>query len=149
MAERTEGSIVIAAPPARVMDVLTDYEAYPAWADVRATRVLERGDGGLATRVAFELDVPGLGRASYVLVYRYAPSDAGLSWASSEAHGAVRSVAGEYLLGETDDGGTAVTYRLEVELAALVPGVLRTKGQELLIANALENLKRRVEGGDR
>lgn len=149
MAERTEGSIVIAAPPARVMDVLVDYEAYPAWADVRATRVLERGDGGLATRVAFELDVPGLGRASYVLAYRYAPSDAGLSWTSTEAHGAVRTVAGEYLLAETEDGGTAVTYRLEVELGPLIPGVVRTKGQELVIANALENLRRRVEGAAR
>lgn len=149
MAERTEGSIVIAAPPARVMDVLTDYEAYPAWADVRSTRVLERGEGGLATRVAFELDVPALGRASYVLAYRYAPMDAGLSWASTEAHGSVRSVAGEYLLAETEDGGTAVTYRLEVELAALIPGVVRTKGQELLIANALENLRRHVEGDGR
>lgn len=146
MAERTEGSIVIAAPPERVMDVLTDYEAYPAWSDVRSTRVLERGEGGLATRVAFELDVPGLGRAAYVLAYRYAPADAGMSWASTEAHGAVRSVAGEYLLAATEDGGTGVTYRLEVELAALIPGVLRTKGQELLIANALERLRRRVEG---
>lgn len=146
MAERTEGTIVIAAPVARVMDVLTDYESYPTWSDVRETRILERGEGGLATRVAFELDVPALGRASYVLSYRYAPADAGLSWSSTEAHGALRSVAGEYLLADTEDGSTSVTYRLEVELAALIPGVVRTKGQELLIWNALEKLKRHVEG---
>lgn len=144
MAERTEGSIVISAPVPRVMDVLTDFESYPRWAGVQ-TRVLERGDGGLATVVAFELDVPALGRASYVLSYRYAPADAGLSWTSTEAHGALRSVAGEYLLAETEDGATAVTYRLEVELAALIPAVVRTKGQELLIGNALENLKSHVE----
>ena len=146
MTERAEGTIVIASPPGRVMDVLTDFEGYPAWAEVRSARVLERGAGGLATRVRFELQVPGLGGADYVLAYRYAPGDAGMSWTSTEANGAVSGVAGEYLLAETDDGGTQVTYRLDVELAVLLPGVLRSKGQELLIANALGNLKRRVEG---
>ncbi|MFM7718022.1 MAG: SRPBCC family protein [Actinomycetota bacterium] len=146
MTERAEGTIVVAAPPARVMDVLEDFESYPVWAQVRDARVLERGEGGRATRVRFELDVPGLGHADYVLAYRYAPGDAGMSWTSVEANGAVSGVAGEYLLAETDDGATSVTYRLDVELAVLLPGVVRTKGQELLIANALGNLKRRVEG---
>lgn len=146
MTERTEGSIVIAAVPARVMDVLTDYESYPSWAEVRSTRVLERGEGGLATRVAFELDVPLLGKTSYTLSYRYAPGDAGLSWVSTEAHGAVSSVAGEYLLADEGDGTTRVTYRLAVELGVLLPGVVRTQGERRLIENALEALKRRVEG---
>lgn len=145
MTERTEGSIVIAADPSRVMDVLTDYEAYPSWAEVRSCRVLERGEGGRATRVAFDLDVPALGRTSYTLAYRYAPGDAGLSWVSTEAHGVVSSVAGEYLLSEEGDG-TRVIYRLAVELGVLLPGVVRAKGEERLIANALEALKRRVEG---
>lgn len=146
MADRTEGTIVVDAPPSRVMDVIADLEAYPEWAEVRSTRILERGAGGMATRVAFEIDVPILGRASYTLAYRYAPGDAGMSWVSTEAHGAVTSVAGEYLLADLDDGRTEVTYRLEVGLAALLPAVVRTVGQRRLIANALDNLKRRVEG---
>lgn len=143
MTERTEGSIVIAANPSRVMDVITDYEAYPSWAEVRSCRVLERGEGGLATKVAFDLDVPALGRTSYTLAYRYAGDEA-LSWVSTEAHGAVSSVAGEYLLSEEGEG-TRVTYRLAVELGVLLPGVVRAKGEQRLIANALESLKRRVE----
>jgi carbon monoxide dehydrogenase subunit G len=143
--DRTEGSIVIDAPPSRVMDVLTDFESYPSWAEVRSTSVLERGAGGLASRVGFDIEVPVLGRASYTLVYRYAPGDAGMSWVSTEAHGAVTSVAGEYLLADLDDGRTEVTYRLAVDLAALLPAVVRTEGQRRLIANALDNLKRRVE----
>jgi carbon monoxide dehydrogenase subunit G len=143
--DRAEGSIVVDASPARVMDVLTDFESYPAWAEVRSTRVLERGAGGLATRVAFEIDVPVLGRATYTLTYRYAPGDAGMSWVSTEAHGAVTAVAGEYLLADLDGGRTEVTYRLAVDLAALVPAVVRTEGQRRLIANALGELKRRVE----
>ncbi len=146
MAEQTEGSIQIDAAAAEIMDVLTHYEAYPEWADVKSAKVLERGEGGLATKVAFEVEVPVLGRAEYTLVYRYAPGDAGMSWVSTEARGAVTSVAGEYLLDEVD-GQTAVTYRLAVELGVLLPGFVRTQGAKRVIDNALEGLKRRVELG--
>ena len=103
MAEQTEGSILVEAPAAEIMDVLTDYEAYPEWADVKTASVLERGEGGVGTRVAFEVEVPILGRASYTLAYRYAPADGGMSWVSTEARGAVSDISGEYLLSEIDD----------------------------------------------
>jgi len=146
MAEQTEGSILIEAPAAEVMDVLVDYEAYPAWADVKTARIVERGEGGVATKVAFEVEVPVLGRAEYTLAYRYAPGDAGMSWVSTEARGSVTNITGEYLLDEVD-GQTAVTYRLAVELGVLLPGFVRTQGAKRVIDNALEGLKRRVELG--
>lgn len=146
MAEQTEGSIRIEASPAEIMDVLTDYEAYPEWADVKSARVVERGDGGLGTKVAFEVDVPMLGRADYTLAYRYAPGDTGMSWVSTEARGAVTKITGEYLLDEIE-GETTVTYRLAVELGVLLPGFVRTQGAKRVIDNALEGLKRRVELG--
>ena len=146
MAEQTEGSILIEAAPAEIMDVLTDYEAYPDWADVKSARVVERAEGGLATKVAFEVEVPVLGRAEYTLAYRYAPGDAGMSWVSTEARGSVTDITGEYLLDEVD-GRTEVTYRLAVELGVLLPGFVRTQGARRVIDNALEGLKRRVELG--
>ncbi|HSD49260.1 MAG TPA: SRPBCC family protein [Actinomycetota bacterium] len=146
MAEQTEGSILIDASAAEVMDVLTDYEVYPEWADVKSARVVERGEGGLATKVAFEIDVPVLGRAEYTLAYRYAPADAGMSWVSTEARGSVTNITGEYLLDEVD-GQTKVTYRLAVELGVLLPGFVRTQGAKRVIDNALAGLKRRVELG--
>jgi carbon monoxide dehydrogenase subunit G len=146
MEEQTEGSILVDASAAEVMDVLTDYEAYPEWADVKTARVVERGEGGLATKVAFEINVPVLGRAEYTLAYRYAPADAGMSWVSTEARGSVTNITGEYLLDEVD-GRTAVTYRLAVELGVLLPGFVRTQGAKRVIDNALEGLKRRVELG--
>jgi carbon monoxide dehydrogenase subunit G len=146
MAEQTEGSILIEAPAAEIMDVLTEYEAYPEWADVKSVTVVERGEGGLATKVAFEVEVPVLGRAEYTLAYRYAPGDAGMSWVSTEARGAVSNITGEYLLDERD-GETHVTYRLAVELGVLLPGFVRTQGAKRVIDNALEGLKRRVELG--
>jgi hypothetical protein len=147
MTEHTEGSIVIEASAAEIMDVLTEYEAYPEWADVKSASVLERGEGGLAKRVAFQVDVPLLGKASYTLAYRYAPADAGLSWVTTEARGSVSNISGEYLLTEIDDRETKVVYRLNVELGVLLPGFVRTQGAKRVIENALEGLKRRVELG--
>jgi hypothetical protein len=147
MTEHTEGSIVIEASAAEIMDVLTEYEAYPEWADVKSASVLERGEGRLATKVAFQVDVPLLGKASYTLAYRYAPADAGLSWVTTEARGSVSNISGEYLLTEIDDRETKVVYRLNVELGVLLPGFVRTQGAKRVIENALEGLKRRVELG--
>jgi carbon monoxide dehydrogenase subunit G len=144
--EHAEGSIVIEAPLEDVMEVIEDYESYPEWADVKRVEVRRRGDGGRATEVAFEVDVPVLGKASYTLTYRYAPGDTGISWVTKEARGAVRDIRGEYLLDEIDDT-TKVTYRLAVELGVLVPGFLRTEGAKRVIENALEKLKKRVEMG--
>jgi carbon monoxide dehydrogenase subunit G len=146
MGEHAEGSITIDASAADVMDVITDYESYPEWADVKSAVVLQRGQGGLATEVAFEVEVPLFGRAAYVLAYRYAPGDAGLSWVTKEARGAVSNITGEYLLDEVD-GRTTVTYRLNVELGVLLPGFVRTQGSKRVIENALERLKARVELG--
>lgn len=145
--EHAEGSIVIEAPLEDVMEVIEDYESYPEWADVRSVDVRRRGEGDRATEVAFEVDVPVLGRAAYTLSYQYAPGDTGLSWTTTEARGAIRDIRGEYLLHDLSDGETKVTYRLGVELGVLVPGFLRSEGAKRVIENALEKLKRRVEMG--
>jgi len=147
MSEQTEGQIVIEATAAEIMDVLTDFEAYPDWADVKSVKILQRGEGGVGTRVAFEVEVPVLGKASYTLAYRYAPGEGGMSWVSTEARGAVSNIAGEYLLTEIDGDETKVIYRLAVDLGVLLPGFVRTQGEKRVIENALEGLKRRVELG--
>ena len=144
MGEHAEGSITIDAPAADVMDVITDYESYPEWAEIRSAAILQRGPGGLATEVAFEVEVPLFGRAAYILAYRYAPGDAGLSWVTKDARGAVSNITGEYLLDDVE-GRTTVTYRLNVELGVLLPGFVRTQGSARVIENALERLKARVE----
>ena len=145
--EHAEGSIVIEAPLEDVMEVIEDYESYPEWADVRTVDVRQRGEGNRATEVAFEVDVPVLGKAAYTLSYQYAPGVTGLSWFTTEARGAIRDIRGEYLLDELSEAETKVTYRLGVEIGVLVPGFLRTEGAKRVIENALEKLKRRVEMG--
>ena len=145
--EHAEGSIVIDAPLEDVMEVIEDYESYPEWSEVQTVDIRQRGEGGRAYEVAYEVDVPVLGKATYTLSYRYAPGDTGLSWVTREARGAIRDIRGEYLLNELSDSETKVTYRLAVEIGVLVPGFVRTEGAKRVIENALERLKRRVEMG--
>lgn len=147
MAERAEGSVLIEGTAADVMEVIADYESYAEWAGVESVEVIARGPDGRGTEVAFEVELPVLGRAAYTLSYRYAPGDTGLSWTTSEARGAVRDIWGEYLVTEVDERNTKVTYRLSVDLGVLVPGLLRTQGAQRVISTALEGLKRRVERG--
>lgn len=145
--EHAEGSIEIDAPLEDVMEVLENYEAYPEWAEVNRVDVRQRAEGGRGTEVLFEVDVPVLGKATYVLSYQYASGDTGLSWTTKRASGAIRDIRGEYLLNELSEDQTKVTYRLGVELGILVPGFIRTEGARRVIENALERLKRRVEMG--
>jgi hypothetical protein len=69
-----------------------------------------------------------------------------MSWTTREAEGALKEVAGEYVL-EESGGDTRVTYRLSVDLAVSVPSPLRRQGEKRIVKTALEGLKRRVEEG--
>lgn len=144
MAEPTEGTIRIEAPPARVLAAIVDFAGYPEWAEgVRGAEVLETGADGLPERVAFHVSVAGI-EARYTLAYRYAQNDAGVSWTTVEASGAVRDVEGDYRL--TPDGGaTQVTYRLRVEPGMALPGFLIRHAEATIVETALGGLKGRVE----
>ena len=76
--EHAEGSVVIEAPLEDVMEVIEDYESYPEWSEVQTVDIRQRGEGGRAYEVAYEVDVPVLGKAAYTLAYVYpdAPADA-------------------------------------------------------------------------
>lgn len=145
MADRTEGTILIEAEPEDVMEVLLDFDAYPEWAGVQSAEVLEDDVEARPAAVAFRVFQAGLD-ASYTLEYDYAPDDGGMAWTTREAGGALRDVAGEYVL-EGSEGGTRVTYRLAVDLAVAVPSMLRRQGEKRIVKTALEGLKRRVEEG--
>lgn len=144
MADRTEGTIEIEGTPEEIMAVIADFEAYPEWAEgIRAAEVRARDGLGRGTEVAFEFAAMGF-TARYTLVYEYADDDAGVSWTTTEASGAVRAVEGEYAL-EALNGDTEVTYRLTVEPAVPLPGFVKRRADRQAIATGLGGLKRRVE----
>ena len=145
MAEQTEGTNEIDASPADVMEVITDFEAYPKWAQgVRKAKVTKRDSKGRPSEVSFEAGQMGIS-ASYTLAYRYKAKDGGIAWKSTKASGAVKSIKGEYLL-EASRKGTRVTYRLELEPAVGLGGFMKRQAERTIINTALGGLKKRVEG---
>jgi uncharacterized membrane protein len=145
MADRTQMSIEIDAPPDKVMAVIADLESYPEWVAAASTvRVLEIGPQGRVRRALFVLDA-GIVRDTYELVYDWAPDGRTVQWrlVSGELQ---KAQDGWYRLDERPGGATLVTYELTVDLAIPMIGVLKRKAERVITDTALKELKRRVEG---
>ena len=144
MAELTTGSTEIDASPDAVMRVLTNFDAYPAWAGVKTAEVRATDATGRPSEVAMTISQMGF-EAAYTLAYDYAPDDGGFSWTTKEATGVVKDVQGSYVL-QPNGQRTNVTYELALELTISLPGFLKRQAAKQVISMALEGLKQRVEG---
>src|SRR5262245_45707039 len=143
MAEQTSSSIVIDAPPAAVMDVIADFPAYPAWAKgVKVATVTSELPDGRAAEVYFSLDVSPI-KDEYTLSYIW-NGDSDVSWTLVEGK-MLRALDGEYVLTDLGDGSTDVTYRLALDVSIPLIGMIKRKGEKILIDTALKGLKQRVE----
>jgi len=142
MAEQTTSSIVIDAAPAAVMGVIADFPAYPEWAKGMKSAVpLATGPDGRAQEVRFVLDVAPI-KDEYTLAYTW-QDDREVSWTLVDGS-LLRMLDGAYVLREVG-GRTEVTYRLTLDLTIPLIGMLKRKGEKMLIDTALRGLKTRVE----
>jgi ribosome-associated toxin RatA of RatAB toxin-antitoxin module len=143
MAEQTTSSIVIDAAPADVMAVIADFPAYPTWAKgVITADVVATGDDGTVEQVFFALDVSPI-KDEYTLAYEW-DGDRAVTWSLVEGK-MLRALDGAYLLRALDNGSTEVTYRLALDVSIPLIGMLKRKGEKILIDTALKGLKKRVE----
>jgi ribosome-associated toxin RatA of RatAB toxin-antitoxin module len=149
VADRTESSIVVDAAPAAVLEVIADFEDYPAWAAaVKQAEVLERRGDGRGRQVRFVLDAGAI-RDTYVLEYDWAFGADGvgtLSWVLVEST-VLKALDGTYTLSPAGPGATDVRYSLGVDLRIPMLGMLRRKAEKAIIDAALNELKKRVESG--
>ena len=146
MAEQTTSSIVIDAGPAEIMAVIADFESYPRWAkgvttaDVVST--YDAGpDAGRAEQVFFALDVSPI-KDEYTLRYDW-DGDRQVTWNLVEGK-MLRALDGAYVLVPRAEA-TEVTYRLALDVSIPLIGMLKRKGEKILIDTALKGLKKRVE----
>ena len=146
MADRTESSIAIAAAPATVLQIISDFESYPEWTGaVKQVTVLERLPDGRGKRVRFNLDAGAI-RDTYTLDYSWdvdADGAGSLSWGLVEST-VLRAMDGAYQLTGANEG-TLVRYQLTVDLRIPMLGMLRRKAEKTIIDTALNELKRRAE----
>ncbi len=145
MAEQTTSSIVVDAPPAQVMDVIADFESYPQWAKgMKSVEVVQPGAAGArAERVRFELDVTPI-RDEYTLAYDW-DGDREVTWTLVDGT-MLKTLDGAYTLRALDGGErTEVSYRLSLDVTIPLIGMIKRKGEKILIDTALKGLKKRVE----
>jgi len=144
MADQTTSDIVVDADAETVMAVIADFDAYPMWATgVKQTEVLEADSDGRPTQVRFVLDAGPI-KDEYVLAYAW-EGDHLVTWTLVRA-GMLKGMDGAYEL-DADGERTRVTYRLAVDVAMPMIGLMRRKAEKVVIDTALKGLKRRVETG--
>ncbi|MBJ8341758.1 MULTISPECIES: SRPBCC family protein [Antrihabitans] len=145
MADKTYRSILIAAPADKVMDVIADFDRYPAWvAAAKTVEVLEQGPDKRAHKVRFVLDA-GIVTDSYDLVYDWSADGRSVSWELVRGE-LQKAQYGTYSLEPRPDGTTEVTYELTVDLNIPMIGMFKRKAEKVITDTALKELKKRVEG---
>jgi len=135
-------SLLIEAEPAVCFDEITDYETFPEWqAAVKEVDVLSRDSAGFGRDVWFAIDAR-VRQVSYTLRYSYERPHL-ITW--DYVGGDVKSVDGEYLFEDQDDGTTRATYSLEIDPGVWLPGPVKRMLTEQVMKRSVEDLKRRVE----
>jgi ribosome-associated toxin RatA of RatAB toxin-antitoxin module len=144
MADQASSSITVDADKAAVMAVIADFEAYPEWASmIKNVSVDETDADGRGMQVTFTMDA-GMLSDTYTLAYDWHGDDR-LDWHLVRSK-TMKSQTGSYIL-EDAGGSTKVTYQLAVDLNIPVLGMLKRRGEKMIIDTALKGLKKRVESG--
>src|SRR5260370_4776418 len=134
MADQSTQSIVIDAPPAKIMSVIADFPAYPSWAaSVKLAEVLSLAEDGRARQVRFTLDA-GVVKDDYVLEYDW-HGDTQVDWRLVRGQ-IQKSQQGSYQL-PPDGPATLATYRLAVDLTNPMLGMLKRKAAKEIPDTAL------------
>lgn len=143
MADRTSSTIVIKGGRPEITAVIADLEGYPEWAGgIHGVEVLEARPDGRPARVRMTIDAGPI-KDTIGLAYEW-DGDEGVRWTLVEKGNVVTSLHGSYRLAERD-GGTEVTYELAVDSRIPMIGMVKRKGEKMIIDSALKGLKRHVE----
>ena len=143
MADRTESSIVVDAPPPQVMAVVADLASYPEWTDdMKSVEVLTAYADGRPADARFVLDAGPI-KDTYELAYDW-DGDTAVSWRLTSGH-LMKAMDGSYLLTDNGDGTTTVRYRLAVDVSIPMIGLIKRKVERAIVDTALRGLKERIE----
>lgn len=140
-AESGTESIEIKATPERILQVVTDIEAYPQWNDeFKEAKILDRDAQGRPARASFELDAK-IKTVRYILGYNY--PETGVAWVNEEG-GDVKLIKGSYTFSPTGEV-TNVIYNFEIDPGFPVPAFIRRQAVKMIVSRALGGLKKRAE----
>ena len=145
MTDASTQSTTIAAPPAKVAEVICDFASYPTWVSaLKSVQVLEEYEDGYASQVRFALDA-GPVSDEYTLQYEYAEDISRIEWHLVKPSKIQKRQDGSYDIAPAADGTCTVTYSLSVDLSMGMLGMFRSRAEKMIMDSALRDLKRRVE----
>ena len=141
MGQKVSDSIRISADPDTILDVITDMEAYPEWAEgMREAEVLETDSEGRPSRTRYRVDAKVV-EATYTLAYTY--GDNRVSWELVEGE-MLNQLDGVYILAPSGSE-TDVTYELEADVDIPLPGFMKKRAAKQILDQGLRGLKQRAE----
>lgn len=139
-ASKTE---TIKADAAEVYDLLAQVENYPKWMDeFKKAEILETADDGYAARSRFVVSSMGID-LDMVLEYDRVPNER-ISWTLTEGK-MMKKNDGTYTLKDNGDGTTDVTYELETDTSAPLPGMVQKKLTKKVVTDTLKSVKKQAE----
>ena len=125
------------------MEVIADFPSYPSWAKgVIIAEVRDTFPDGRAKEVFFKIDVSPI-KDEYSLAYVW-DGDREVTWSLVQGK-MLTALDGSYVLADLGNGSTEVSYRLMLNVSIPLIGMLKRKGEKILIDTALKGLKKRVE----
>jgi ribosome-associated toxin RatA of RatAB toxin-antitoxin module len=135
-------SAEVRAAPEACFDALTDFERLPSWQGaVRSANVLERDAQGRGTVVEYVVDAR-VKRVRYRLRQVYdRPARLGCEYLGGD----FRDFSGEWRF-IPDGAGTRVELELHIDPGRMVPRPVRAAISHAVMARALADLKRHLEG---
>ncbi len=137
-------AIEIEAPMDKVLATIRDVESQPDWIpEILEAELLEvYEDDDLPATARFKASAT-VGTDEYTLSYEH--SEHGMSWTMVEGK-MQTGQEGRYTLEPLEPGGTRVTYELTIHHNLPIPGFLRKRVIQGLVASTLGGLKERLEG---
>lgn len=146
MIDELQVTRVVHATPQQCHDLVADVENYPRWASgITDVNVLARDDHGRPTEVKFSAAAFGRS-ATYTLAYDHSDAPARIGWQLISGD-ILRQLDGHYRFEtvETDEGSTAVSYRLAIELAVALPGFIKRRAEARIAHTAIDDLQKMLE----
>lgn len=124
------------------MAVIADVEAYPQWIPgLDSVKVVSSGANGRPHAACFNGNL-GMVKDSYTVGYLWQANE--VSWHLIEGD-KLTTLDGRYSCTDVGEGVVEVQYELSVGLAVPIVGMLRRRGEKVIVDSALRGLKSRVE----
>jgi len=135
-------TVLVAAPLDRVLETVRAVDTQPEWVtEILEAEILDKDDEGRPTRARFRAATP-VGSDRYTLAYEH--SATGMSWHLLEGR-LQTGQDGRYTLHRKGTRSTEVTFELTVTHNLPLPGFIRRRVINGLVASTTDGLKSYLE----